>query len=237
MSEMGSEQVESLERGLVGEGLDVPGIEPGELGPAEPESSPEADARQSWLGDSAAREPADSGSERLEAGLGGELMEPGEAGPAEPAEDALPGDPGQLASDLGGLPGDLGQAAGTVERGLSGDLGQASGDVTGLAGAAGSAERVVSRDAGKATGSAESAGKDVAEGMAERAGKVAESLLPGGDATGTGPQPGESSRPRVEPGLAHDDTQARPARSGVEAPGLRLDTPRAPEQAPRSQPR
>ena len=230
MTEMGQERVQSPEREGAGGGLEVPGVEPGELGPAEPESSPQAaDAVQSVLGDSAAQHLAEPGSERLGADIGGEGPEPGEAGPAEPATDALPG-------ELGQFPGDLGQAAGSVERSVSGDLGQVTGDVREVIGTAGSAERVVSGDAGKAMGSAESAGK----GIAERAGQVAESILPGGDAPTHGHQ-AEEPGPRVEPGLAHDDTEAKPAQSGAEAPGqqpgLRLDTPQAPEQAPRSQPR
>ena len=80
-----------------------------------------------------------------------------------------------------------------------------------------------------------------AGGIAERAGQMAGSILPGGDATPAGPGPGEPGGPRVEPGLAHDDTRAKPAQPGADAPGhqpgLRLDTPQAPEQAPRSQPR
>jgi hypothetical protein len=275
MTEMGLEQVESLERGLAGEGRDI-GVEAGELGPAEPEAGPEAESGQPWGSDSAGQRPADWGSESLQADLEGEITEPGEAGPAEPAPEALPDDPGQLGDDFGAIPADLGHAAGTVERGLSGDLGQATGDVSAVIGSAGSAERVASRGAGEAMSSVESTGKGVAEHMAgdaagavrsagsaervmatdaghamesvattgsdiaERAGQMAESILPGGDAPPAGPQPGESG-PRVEPGLAHDDTQAKPARSGTEAPGdqggLRLDLPQAPDQAPRSQPR
>jgi hypothetical protein len=231
---MGKEQVESLERGLAGGGIDVPGTEPGEVGPAEPESGPEADDGQSWLGDSAAQRLTDSGSEsNLEAGLDDELTEPGEAGPAEPATDAPSASPGELAGDFGGLTGDVGQAAGTVERGVAGDLSQVSGDVASAAGTAGSAERVVAGDAGRAMHDVGTATGD----MAERAGQVAESLLPAGGARGDGPQPGESSRPRVEPGLAHDDTEPRPAPAGADSPGLRLESPQVPEPAPRSQPR
>ncbi|HTU72690.1 MAG TPA: hypothetical protein VMG38_04150 [Trebonia sp.] len=206
MSEMGSEQAQSLERGLGGAEIDLAGIEPGELGPAEPQSSPEADAGPPWPGDPAGARQQDSGGETGEAGPDGELTElaePGEAGPAEPATDGLPAVPAELAGDLGGLPGDLGQAAGTLEHGLSGDLGQVSGDVAGAVGTAVSAERVARGDAGKAARAAGSAAGD----MAQRAGQMAESLLPGGDATGT------------------------------DAPGLRLESPQVPPQAPRSSPR
>jgi hypothetical protein len=281
MTEMGLEQVESLERGLAGAGRDVAGTEAGEVGPADPEAGLEADA---WLSDSAGQRPADWGGESLQADLADEITEPGEAGPAEAAREALPDDPGPVAGDFGAIPGDLGQAAGSVERGLSGDLGQATGDISAAIGSAGSAERVASTGAGDAMRSVESTGKGVAEGMATgaagaarsagsagrimaadaghamesvaatgsdiagRAGQLAESILPGGDATGagrepgeSGPQPAEPAGPRIEPGLAHDDTQAKPARSGPEAPGdqggLRLDLPQAPDLSPRSQPR
>ena len=101
MSEMGQELVESLERGLAGGDFAVSGIEPGELGPAEPESGPEADAGQPWPGESAAGQLLEAGSESLGAGFGGEIPEPGELGPAELATDALAGSLGQLPEVVG----------------------------------------------------------------------------------------------------------------------------------------
>ncbi|HUN36475.1 MAG TPA: hypothetical protein VMU95_31150 [Trebonia sp.] len=236
MSEMGQEQIRSLERQGAEGGIELPAIEPGELGPAEPESEsgPQAtEAGPSWAGDSAAGDSAagdpaatdlaEAGAERLAAGLERDDLEPGEAGPAEAGPEELPG----------GL-SDLGQAPGSVERSVSSDLGQASGDAAGAAESAGAAERIAAGDAGAAMHAAGVAG----EGIADRAGQMAESILPGGDA-GPG-HPAEQPGPRVEPGLAHDDTEAKPA-PGADAPGhqqgLRLDTPQAPEPAPRSQPR
>jgi hypothetical protein len=182
---MGQEQAESLERSSAGGGLELPGVEAGELGPAEPESSPEADAGQPWPGDSAAPRLMEPGSESLGAGFGGEILEPGEAGPAEPATDALPG-------PLGQFPEDLGQAAGAVERGFGGDLGQVAGDAAGLAKTAATGTRVAAGDASAATQAAGMAASD----LAGRAGEAAESVLPGGDATPQAPEQAPRAQPR-----------------------------------------
>jgi hypothetical protein len=234
MNEIGQEQGQTPELGGAGGGLEVPGTEPGEAGPAGLESLLEAAAGVGdafGLASSAVHLISESAGdamqigevgESLGAGLGGAL-EAGEAGPAGSSLEAFM---------------DIGQAAGHAEERVSGDAREAIGAVGAAGGAV--AERVTG-DVSEAVGAVGSAGGAVADrvtgDVSEAVGAVgAIGRAVAGDAGAAAELVGTAGKAVFE--KAGEMVESRPAGAGDETPpdqqaGLRVEAPRVPEQAPR----